>query len=269
MKYICSYKELKKYDSFRKKIKDFFKHNFIKIVSKNNFNIDKGNIVFPFYHHVFDDEIENFNKQIKYMKNHGDFISYDQALILMESGINKNEIYFCMSFDDGFKNIIENISDILLTYSIPATFFIPTSFIGNKREDAGKIFFNDENISINFLDWEDCQKIADQKLFSIGSHSVNHPLISKLNEDDSKNEMKISKKEIEIKLSVPCNHFAPPVGDFSFIRDIKIAQQIGYKSLSTTLRGKMNKQNNNVYHIYRHHLIAGWGTNYLKFFFNK
>ena len=269
MNYICSYQDLKKYDGFGKKIKNFFKHNFIKIVSKKNLNIHKGNIIFPFYHHVFDDEMENFNEQLKHMKNNGDFISYDQALNLIESGINENEKYFCMSFDDGFKNMIENITDKLLTYNIPATFFIPTSFIGNKREDAGKIFFNNQNISIEFLDWEDCKKISAQKLFSIGSHSVNHSLISKLSEEDCENEMKNSKKEIETKLSVPCNHFAPPVGDFSFMRDIKIAKQIGYKSFSTTFRGKMNNQNNNVYNIFRHHLIAGWNTDYLNFFFNK
>ena len=44
------------------------------------------------------------------MKNYGDFISYDDAINLLKMGLKTNDKYFCLSFDDGFKNIYENFN---------------------------------------------------------------------------------------------------------------------------------------------------------------
>ena len=78
-----------------------------------NLNIKQGNIFYPFYHHVFNDETKNFQRQIKFLKNYGDFISYDDSIKLINEGIQNKDMYFCLSFDDGFKNIFENVTEIL------------------------------------------------------------------------------------------------------------------------------------------------------------
>ena len=80
--------------------------------------------------------------------------------------------------------------------------------------------------------------------------------------------MKNSKEKIEDNLSIICNHFAPPLGDFSYSRDLDIAKEVGYKSLSSTKRGKMDENNKNVFYLKRHHFLANWEVDYLKFFFN-
>ena len=266
---IKSYNQLKKNENLLKKTREILKYYFIKLVNNRKFVINDSSIFFPFYHHVFDDEIKNFNLQIKFLKNYGDFISYDDSIKIINEGLYKKNIYFCLSFDDGFKNMINNVTEILLNLNIPATYFIPTSFIDNNRDDGGNIFFNNENINIDFLDWNDCKKICSEKLFTIGSHSINHKLISRLSYEESLNEMKFSKKKIEEKLSIICDHFAPPLGDFIYSRDSKIAKEIGYKSISTTVRGKMDKNNKNIFFLYRHHFLANWEINYLKYFLSK
>ena len=121
-------------------------------------------------------------------------------------------------------------------------FFIPTSFIDNLRNDSGEIFFNKKNIEIEFLSWKNCKQIVSEGIFDIGSHSINHSLISKLSIDQCIYEVKESKKIIENKLKIKCNHFAPPVGDYSINRDLKIIKDSKYRSLSTTIRGKMSKK---------------------------
>ena len=56
MTFINSFKELSKTESKEKKIKNILKYYFIKLLSKKNLNIKQGNIFYPFYNHVFNDE---------------------------------------------------------------------------------------------------------------------------------------------------------------------------------------------------------------------
>ena len=268
MIYINSYKQLSEVENFNKKLKNKIKSLLINNILKKNFKFKKGFIIYPFYHHVFNDEIKNFKSQLIYMRNLGDFISYDDSLKILKTGLKNKDRYFCLSFDDGFKNIFNNVSEILLNFKIPSTFFIPTSFIDNTREDSGKVFFNNNNIAIEFLSWDDCKKMLSEKLFTFGSHSVNHKLISKLSMEDSIFELVKSKETIENKLGVECNHFAPPVGDFSLTRDKISIKKAGYKSLSTTVRGKMIDEQLDTFFLNRHHLLCDWNNNYLNYFFS-
>ena len=203
------------------------------------------------------------------MKNFGDFISYNESLEILKNGFEKKNNYFCLSFDDGFSNNLFNICDILDNKNIPAIFFIPTTFIDNKRNDSGKIFFNNPSIEIEFLTWDDCKNISVNNLFTFGSHSLNHKLLSMLSDEESFKELKESKQVIENHLKVKCEHFAPPVGDYLNPRDILYCKEIGYKSLSTTKRGKMDNLLFNPYSLRRQHLLANWNLDYLNYFFNR
>ena len=269
MKLVKSYKQLVEIENLNKKFKNSLKAFLINRIFPNKFDEQNEYIIYPFWHHVFEDEIKNFKFQLDLMKNYGDFISYEDSIKILKEGSKPKDKYFCLSFDDGFKNIYENVVDIFLKDNIPCMFFIPTSFIGNLRDDAGKIFFNSNEINNEFLSWNDCEKIVSEKIFDIGSHSINHNLISKLTNEECTFEVGMSKNIIENKLKIKCNHFAPPVGDYSINRDLEIIKNYQYKSLSTTIRGKMGKNNSDVFALRRHHLMANLISNFLKYFFSK
>lgn len=269
MKNITKYEQLIKIQNFGHKFKNNFKNILINHLLPKKFNKKNEFIIYPYWHHVFEDEIKNFKLQINFMKNYGDFISYEDSVKVLKEGLNKNERYFCLSFDDGFKNVFQNVIDFFLKDKIPCMFFIPTSFIDNLRGDSGQVFFNKNDIQIEFMSWNDCKKLISEKIFDIGSHSINHNLISKLSYKDALNEIENSKKIIEKKLNRRCNHFAPPVGNYSIPRDLEIIKKTNYKTLSTTLRGKMDNLNHDVFEIKRQHVIANWNYNFLKYFFSK
>jgi len=269
MKLIKTYKQLAETENLTTKLKNNLKSLLINKILPNKFDKDDKFIIYPFWHHVFDDEIKNFKLQLNLMKNYGDFISYEDSIKILKEGLKPKEKYFCLSFDDGFKNIYDNVIDVFLRDKIPCMFFIPTSFIDNLREDAGRIFFNSKYLNIEFLSWRECEKIVSESIFDIGSHSINHTLISKLTTDECISEVEMSKNIIEKNLNIKCNHFAPPVGDYSISRDLKLIKNSNYKSLSTTVRGKMGKDNLDVYALRRHHLLANWNSKYLKYFFSR
>ncbi|MCH8237206.1 MAG: polysaccharide deacetylase family protein [Proteobacteria bacterium] len=232
-----------------------------------------GWIRFPFYHHVFDDERRGFARQLDFMASLGDFIGLDDAVDMMESGSPIDGRYFCVTFDDGFKNGITNAMPLLLDKGVPAAFFLVTGYIGTSVEkDRDKLlgFYESGDLLMEFLDWDDCRKMADAGM-TIGSHTVNHVQLSQLDEAGAEAELRDSKQSIEKELGRPCEHFCPPFGrrDIDFLphRDPEIARRVGYKSFHCGHRGAMRLGDSPMM-VSRDHLLAGWGNYQLRYFFS-
>jgi len=226
---------------------------------------------FPYYHHVFDDERYGFARQLDYMRGFGEFISLDDVTNLLETNQPIDGRYFCITFDDGFKNNLTNAVPILLDAGATATFFVATGYIGlDVKKDRNKLlsFFDHGQSLLEFLDWDDCQKMIDVGM-TIGSHTVNHSRMSKLETGTAERELAESKRMIEEHLNRPCEHFCSPFGipgrDFNVDRDPRLAKSAGYRSMSTTERGVI-RRGDNPHHIYRDHILANWGNYQLRYF---
>lgn len=239
---------------------------------------DGGWIRFPFYHHVFDDERHDFARQLDYMASLGDFISLDDAADLIESGDPIDGRYFCVSFDDGFKNWITNAMPILLDHGVPAAFFIVAGFIGTSVDrDREKLlgFYDSGDLLMEFLSWDDCRTMAEAGM-TFGSHTMNHVHLADLDEDEVESELKSSKALIETELDRACDHFCCPFGrpgiDYRPARDPAIAKQVGYRTFLGTNRGAVHpgsSQGDSLMGVPRDHLLAGWGNYQLRYFFSR
>ena len=236
-----------------------------------------NNIQFPYYHHVFKDEIKGFERQIKYFKNCGDFISIDEVLQIVESKSKISGKYFCMSFDDGFYNCYSNMMPIVVKYNVPVIIYLPTKYVGlklNNGEEANEIlnFHPNNPKAISFLDWDNCIEMQKEKIISFGSHTCGHKNLSKLTKQEIEFELQMSKQIIEEKLGNNCIHFACPWGrlgvDFDENITTALAQKIGYKTFTTTNRGTTDADSN-LYTLKRDHLLANWSNYQLKYFFGK
>jgi len=236
-------------------------------------NRGSGGIRFPFYHHVFDDEREDFRRQLNFMAGFGDFIGLDDAVAMLESGDTIGGRYFCVTFDDGFKNWITNAVPLLLDKDVPAAFFLVTGYIGTSVEkDRDKLlrFYESGVLLMEFLDWDDCRKMADAGM-TIGSHTTNHVHLAQLDEAGAEAELRNSKQLIEKELGRPCEHFCCPFGrrgiDFLPHRDPEIARRVGYKSFLCGPRGAMTAGDSPMM-VSRDHLLAGWENYQLRYFFS-
>ncbi len=228
------------------------------------------------YHHVFDDERKDFTRQIKYLKNFGEFISLDQLCELVDGENKIDGRYFCMSFDDGIQNTHSNMMDITESHDIPVIIYLPTNYIGKKHftdEDTLKISktLKKNPRRLKYLSWSECIEMLDHQV-TFGSHTTSHTILSTLNEDDIESELIISKQTIEEKLGIPCIHFAVPNGiigkHFDPELTKKIAIKLGYKTLASSNRGKIQK-GDDLYLLNREHLLAGWENFQIKYFFGK
>lgn len=230
---------------------------------------------FPYYHHVFDDERHGFERQLKYLGNFGDFISMDEACDLISGDEPVDGRYFCVGFDDGFANCYTNMTAITSRLRVPVIIYLPVNWIGLNtaiEADREKIsqFYAEQSRLVPFLTWEQCREMLSQKI-SFGSHTLSHAHLIKLRPEEIEKELKESKRLIEVKLGVPCQHFACPWGrrdvDFDPAVTTPIAQRSGYHSFATTNRGKMQR-GDDLYMLRRDHVSANWENFQLKYFFS-
>lgn len=233
-----------------------------------------GWIRFPFYHHVFDDERDGFARQLKYMASLGDFIDLDDAVAMLDGGGAIDGRYFCITFDDGFRNWATNAAPILLDHSARAAFFVVTGFIGSSIEDdRDKLlgFYDQGDLLMEFLSWDDCRALAEAGM-TIGSHTINHVHLADLDDAATEAEMKGSKDAIEAELGRSCDHFCCPFGregiDFIAPSHPGMAEGAGYKSFLTAQRGAM-RVGASAMMIRRDHLLAGWDNYQLKYFLSS
>ena len=229
---------------------------------------------FPFYHHVFDDELRGFARHLDTMAGMGDFISIDDALALLSSGDPIGGRYFCVTFDDGFKNNATNALPILAERGVPAAFFLAAGYIGtDPGRDRDRLlgFFEDGETLMEFMDWDDCRALAEAGM-TIGSHTMNHARLIDLDSDKVAVELQTSKEVIEENLGRPCLHFCCPWGrpgqDFLPERDPGIAAAQGYRSFLTTVRGAMGPGSDPM-GVRRDHLLANWSPRQLRYFFAR
>jgi len=230
-----------------------------------------GWVRFPYYHHVFDDERAGFERQLRYFKNVADIIGIDDAVSMISSGRSSPGRYICITFDDGFKNWIENAVPILVDAGATAAFFVAAGYIGSSPErDRDRLveFYEDGNRLMEFLSWQDCQRMQDAGM-SIGSHSVNHVHLLNLDDDAAAAELALSKQMIEQNTGQPCRHFCCPFGragiDYDPSRHPGMAKAAGYSSFLTGHRGA-NRAGASAFDIRRDHLLANWGDHQLRYF---
>jgi len=275
IKPVCRYKDFVSHYPPARQLRDRVRNGAVFALSLGA-SLERGHdwIAFPYYHHVFDDERQGFARQLDYMRRFGDFISLDDVVGLLESGDPVDGRYFCITFDDGFKNGFTNAAPILVDHGAPGAFFLATRYIGAEPErdrDLLLAFFDHGRTLVEFLSWEDCRRMADAGM-TIGSHTVSHARLAQLKEDDVMDEMIRSKETIEKELGRTCVHFCAPFGipetDFLPGRDPDLARRAGYRSFLMTERGAMG-QGDSPMMIRRDHMLANWGNHQVRYFLSR
>lgn len=86
------------------------------------------------------------------------------------------------------------------------------------------------------VSWENLRAMQASGLVEFGAHTVAHPAIATLPEDEVRWEMNESRRVLEDRLDGPVRHFAFPYGDRGSCgsRDFEIARQVGFDTAVTT-----------------------------------
>ncbi len=89
------------------------------------------------------------------------------------------------------------------------------------------------------MTWDELAALARHDLVTIGAHTVSHPILGKLGEDDARAEMVEGSRRIDATLGTRPRHFAYPVGSRAAAgpREFGLAAAAGFETAVTTRPG--------------------------------
>lgn len=155
---------------------------------------------------LYDLAADKFQEQINFLSEQGFEIG-------RVSGAENVPPDVVLTFDDGEENNIQNALPVLARHKFPAYFFVTVNRIGKK----------------GYMNWEQLKELRDANMI-IGSHSLNHVVLTELKDTQLEREMIESKDILERQLKINIDDFSVPRG-FCNARILKVGQDAGYKRI--------------------------------------
>jgi len=141
--------------------------------------------------------------------------------------------YVVVSFDDGYRTFYTYTYPIIKKHGIKSVNYIIYNFIGREN---------------NMDSWMIEQLVKDG-LVEIGSHTLNHPDLTSISEEQLKTEIIDSKNLLEKRFNTKVTSFCYPYGFYNE-KAFSFLKEAGYLTATTTKEGSLVSENN-LYEIKR------------------
>lgn len=194
-----------------------------------------------------------------------------------------------ISFDDGFRDVYENAFPLFKQLNVPFTIYLTSDFpegvanvwwiqleqfvagdVSRFEKLAKEAYLSEKNMrdvihertgmvpdhrlckSLS-LSWEQLQEMVDSGLCTVGSHTMAHPGLTRISNDDMHTELTQSKEIIEKHLSIHVRHFSYPHSmENEGVQ--KAVRQAGYLSAALGYGGTVRK-GDNPYRLNRKYIV--------------
>jgi len=159
----------------------------------------------------FDVLLEDFCAQLDWLKeNNYETLSMEDFVSYVKKQKPFPEKSVLLTFDDGYNGSFNYVIPELKKREMKATFFIITNMLG--------VF----STRYAHITKKQLKTIADNKLFSIGSHTITHPHLLELDEDEFEEEIEDSKEVLEKLTGRKVLAFAYPYAEY----DEKVIEKV-------------------------------------------
>ncbi|MBU0634836.1 MAG: polysaccharide deacetylase family protein [Candidatus Omnitrophica bacterium] len=209
------------------------------------------------YHHIAPAENdsrlyvapESFERQMRFLKeNNYRILSLGEYVSFMKDNVKPPKKSVVITFDDGYADNYINGYPTLKNLAIPATIFIVTGWVG---EDG-------------MMSWDEIRELAKSNIICIGSHTLSHCELDKIDINLVRGEIARSKLALESRLNTEIDYFSYPCG---FLNEAvrESVKEAGYKAACAT-KPTRELRLNDIYAITRIR-ISGSSDNLLNFRF--
>jgi len=176
-----------------------------------------------------------FEKQIAWMK--AESFHFVTMRELQDNWGKHPEKTVAITFDDGYLDNLENAFPVLEKYQAKATIYVVVDRHDRDWSTYKKAHHNSGELAREpKLNDVQVKQLSDSGLIEIGSHTMTHANLSKLDDVDCLKELTKSKYQLEALITKPVTSFAYPFGIYSQ-RDVQLARQAGYSNAVTTKEG--------------------------------
>lgn len=136
-----------------------------------------------------------------------------------------------ITFDDGYRDNLTEALPLLRRRNHPATVFVVTSLMGgrNSWDTDGDLAGRE------IMSWDDAREMVRGGV-AIASHTLSHPRLSKLTDEQVEAELAESLDSLGRELDEPPGAFAYPFGDYD-ARIRRLVETVGYLGACTVRSG--------------------------------
>lgn len=157
------------------------------------------------------EDMKKFYEIISFLSKNYNIVDYKKQNLQIKNNI-------LISFDDGFKSNYQ-ASKVLEEFDVRGVFFVNKSFILNERKQFSNIFRDhEEDISekFHFMSVDDIKEL-DANGHTIGSHTLSHKNLARINQQEVINQIENNKTFLENLLNKKVETFAYPFGEITDI----------------------------------------------------
>ncbi len=194
-----------------------------------------GTCVFITYHTITEGTRDRFARQMAMLKRLARVIP-SPANQRLEPGCH----YVGITVDDAFRSFARNVLPVLAGLELPVILFVPTGYLG--RKSAWFDYGGENRIGEEVVSAEELKQLARQYQIEIGSHTVHHPNLVEISEEEARAELRDSREALESLLERKVNSISFPYGSCGE-REMKLARETGYDfclaGLPQTLAGSI------------------------------
>ncbi len=143
-----------------------------------------------------------------------------------------------ITFDDGYRDNLENALPVLRRHGYPAVLFVPIGFLDDGRPLPHEESLLALGVRNETLDWDELAELEAGGV-RIESHGIGHRPLSELDPAAATREIAISKLRLEERLGREVEAFAFVKGSQADYRPehASLVQQAGYKLAFTSVSG--------------------------------
>jgi peptidoglycan/xylan/chitin deacetylase (PgdA/CDA1 family) len=143
-----------------------------------------------------------------------------------------------LTFDDGYRDNLENALPILRRHGYPAVLFVPIGFLDDERPLPHEESLRLLGIRNETVDWSELAELEAGGV-RVESHGIGHRPLSELDPAEAAREIALSKLRLEERLGREVEAFAFVKGSHADYRPehASLVQQAGYRIAFTSVSG--------------------------------
>ena len=167
------------------------------------------------FHRVHDGEdarglsisLDMFERHCRFFSRHFRVIPLADLVKKLERGESLNR-HLAITFDDGYRDNVENAMPVLEKLSLPATFFVVSQWIGS---EAWPWWDREQGVRHPWMTWDQVRELS-RRGFDIGAHTRTHVDLGHVTGTAAGEEILGARLELERQLDKPVDLFAAPYG---------------------------------------------------------